>query len=57
MSPLRQVLTAAVVRAFTDDVINHRLSFLSKGDIPPTSLQPHADTLGEFPAIGNPHPS
>ncbi len=25
-------------RVFTDDVINHRLSFLSKGDIPPDGL-------------------
>lgn len=43
-------------RAFTDDVINHRLSFLSKGDIPPTGLKPHTDILDEFPYIGNPHP-
>jgi len=43
-------------RSFTDDVINHRLSFLSKGDIPPTGLKPHADILGEFPYLGNPHP-
>jgi hypothetical protein len=43
-------------RVFTDDVINHRLSFLSKGDIPPTGLQPHTDTLDEFPFLGNPHP-
>jgi hypothetical protein len=43
-------------RSFTDDVINHRLSFLTKGDAPPTGLKPHTDTLGEFPYIGNPHP-
>jgi hypothetical protein len=43
-------------RVFTDDVINYRLSFLSKGDIPPTGLSPHADTLGQFPYLGNPHP-
>ena len=43
-------------RSFTDDVINHRLSFLSKGDIPPTGLKPHTDILGQFPYLGNPHP-
>ncbi|MFF1913506.1 DUF4331 family protein [Streptomyces sp. NPDC058239] len=43
-------------RIFTDDVINHRLSFLSKGDIPPTGLEPHTDLLNEFPYLGNPHP-
>jgi hypothetical protein len=43
-------------RVFTDDVINHRLSFLSKGDIPPTGLKPHTDVLDEFPYMGNPHP-
>jgi hypothetical protein len=43
-------------RSFTDDVINHRLSFLTKGDAPPTGLKPHTDTLGEFPYLGNPHP-
>ena len=43
-------------RVFTDDVINHRLAFLSKGDIPPTGLNPHTDTLREFPYIGTPHP-
>jgi len=42
-------------RIFTDDVINHRLSFLSKGDIPPTGLEPHTDLLNEFPYLGNPH--
>ena len=43
-------------RVFTDDVINHRLAFLSKGDIPPDGLQPHTDTLKEFPYLGTPHP-
>ncbi|MBI2704015.1 MAG: DUF4331 family protein [Actinobacteria bacterium] len=44
-------------RVFTDDVINHRLSFLSKGDIPPDGLSPHTDTLDAFPYLGTPHPS
>jgi hypothetical protein len=43
-------------RVFTDDVINYRLSFLSKGDIPHTGLEPHTDLLHEFPYLGNPHP-
>jgi hypothetical protein len=43
-------------RVFTDDVINTRLAFLSKGDIPPTGLKPHTDVLGEFPYLGTPHP-
>lgn len=43
-------------RVFTDDVMNHRLSFLSKGDIPSTGLKPHTDVLDEFPYMGNPHP-
>lgn len=42
-------------RVFTDDVINYRLAFLSKGEIPPTGLSPHTDTLSEFPYLGNPH--
>ncbi|MBV9514097.1 MAG: hypothetical protein JO280_08685, partial [Mycobacteriaceae bacterium] len=42
-------------RVFTDDVINYRLAFLSKGDIPPTGLAPHSDTLAEFPYLGTPH--
>jgi hypothetical protein len=42
-------------RVFTDDVIDHRLAFLSKGDIPPSGLKPHTDTLREFPYIGTPH--
>lgn len=44
-------------RVFTDDVINTRLAFLSKGDIPPTGLEPHTDTLQEFPYLGPPHPA
>ncbi|HME48628.1 DUF4331 family protein [Mycobacterium sp.] len=42
-------------RVFTDDVIDYRLSFLSKGDIPPPGLAPHTDTLNEFPYLGTPH--
>ncbi|HEY5425390.1 MAG TPA: DUF4331 family protein [Candidatus Tumulicola sp.] len=42
-------------RVFTDDVINARLSFLSKGDIPSDGLAPHTDILREFPYIGTPH--
>ncbi len=42
-------------RVFTDDVINHRLSFLSQGDIPPTGLAPHTDVRSVFPYLGNPH--
>ncbi|WP_327287251.1 DUF4331 family protein [Streptomyces sp. NBC_01198] len=44
-------------RVFTDDVIDHRLAFLSKGDIPPTGLSPHSDVLTEFPYLGHPHPA
>jgi hypothetical protein len=43
-------------RALAEDVIDYRLSFLSKGDIPPTGLKPHTDTLHEFPYLGSPHP-
>ncbi len=43
-------------RVFTDDVIDHRLAFLSKGDIPSDGLKPHTDILKEFPYIGTPHP-
>jgi hypothetical protein len=43
-------------RVFTDDVIDHRLAFLSKGDIPSDGLKPHTDILTEFPYIGTPHP-
>ncbi|MBS1990081.1 MAG: DUF4331 family protein [Cyanobacteria bacterium SZAS LIN-2] len=42
-------------RTFADDVINARLSFLSKGDIPPDGLSPHTDTLDVFPYLGTPH--
>jgi hypothetical protein len=42
-------------RVFTDDVINYRLAFLSKGDIPPDGLKPHTDILKEFPYLGTPH--
>ena len=42
-------------RVFTDDVIDYRLNFLSKGDIPPDGLKPHTDILKEFPFIGTPH--
>jgi hypothetical protein len=42
-------------RVFTDDVIDYRLAFLTKGDCPPSGLSPHADTLGEFPYLGTPH--
>jgi hypothetical protein len=42
-------------RVFTDDVINYRLAFLTKGECPPTGLKPHTDTLKEFPYIGTPH--
>lgn len=44
-------------RVFTDDVIDYRLSFLSKGDIPPSGLSPHTDLLDEFPWLGDPHPA
>ncbi|HEX9167412.1 MAG TPA: DUF4331 family protein [Roseiarcus sp.] len=44
-------------RVTTDDVINTRLAFLSKGDIPPTGLKPHNDVLREFPYLGTPHPA
>jgi hypothetical protein len=44
-------------RVFADDVIDHRLSFLSKGEIPPDGLAPHTDILEEFPFIGTPHSS
>ena len=42
-------------RVFTDDVINYRLAFLTKGECPPTGLSPHTDTLSEFPYLGTPH--
>jgi hypothetical protein len=43
-------------RVFDDDVIDHRLAFLSKGEIPPDGLRPHTDLLSEFPYLGTPHP-
>jgi Domain of unknown function (DUF4331) len=42
-------------RTFTDDVIDYRLAFLTKGECPPTGLRPHNDTLSEFPYLGPPH--
>jgi len=42
-------------RVFTDDVIDYRLAFLTKGECPPSGLKPHSDTLNEFPYIGTPH--
>jgi hypothetical protein len=44
-------------RVFTDDVIDYRLAFLTKGDCPPSGLAPHTDTLAVFPYLGNPHPA
>lgn len=44
-------------RVFTDDVIDYRLAFLTKGDCPPSGLAPHTDTLEVFPYLGNPHPA
>jgi Domain of unknown function (DUF4331) len=43
-------------RVLTDDVIDHRLAFLSRGEIPPDGLSPHTDLLEEFPYLGTPHP-
>jgi hypothetical protein len=42
---------------FTDDVIDYRLAFLTKGECPPSGLSPHTDTLTEFPYLGPPHAS
>ena len=42
-------------RTFTDDVIDYRLAFLTKGECPPSGLSPHTDTLTEFPYLGTPH--
>ncbi len=42
-------------RIFTDDVIDYRLSFLTRGDCPPSGLSPHTDTSSEFPYLGPPH--
>ena len=44
-------------RTFTDDVIDYRLAFLTKGECPPSGLAPHTDTLREFPYLGPPHPT
>jgi hypothetical protein len=41
---------------FTDDVIDYRLAFLTKGQCPPSGLSPHGDTLSVFPYLGPPHP-
>ncbi len=42
-------------RVFTDDVIDYRLAFLTKGECPPSGLAPHTDTLDGFPYLGPPH--
>jgi len=42
-------------RVFTDDVIDYRLAFLTKGECPPSGLKPHTDTLKIFPYLGTPH--
>jgi Domain of unknown function (DUF4331) len=42
-------------RVFSDDVIDTRLAFLSKGEIPPDGLAAHTDILPEFPYMGTPH--
>ena len=42
-------------RVFTDDVVNYRLAFLTKGQCPPSGLRPHTDVLAEFPYLGTPH--
>jgi hypothetical protein len=42
-------------RVFTDDVIDYRLAFLTKGECPPSGLKPHTDTLKECPYLGTPH--
>ncbi|HTO80148.1 MAG TPA: DUF4331 family protein [Methylocystis sp.] len=42
-------------RVFTDDVIDYRLAFLTKGECPSSGLKPHSDTLKEFPYLGVPH--
>ena len=44
-------------RIFTDDVIDFRLAFLTKGDCPPSGLKPHTDVLTRFPYLGPPHPA
>jgi len=42
--------------SFTDDVIDYRLAFLTKGECPPSGLSPHTDTLTVFPYLGPPAP-
>lgn len=42
-------------RMFTDDVIDYRLAFLTRGDCPPSGLSPHTDTTTAFPYLGAPH--
>jgi len=42
-------------RVFTDDVIDYRLAFLTRGDCPPSGLSPHTDTMDVFPYLGPPH--
>ncbi|BBZ02222.1 hypothetical protein MCHIJ_16590 [Mycolicibacterium chitae] len=42
-------------RTFTDDVIDYRLNFLTKGESQAPGLTPHTDTLDEFPYLGPPH--
>ena len=42
-------------RVFTDDVIDYRLAFLTKGECPPSGLKPHTDVLKDFPYLGTPH--
>ena len=42
-------------RVFTDDVIDYRLAFLTKGECPPSGLKSHTDILKEFPYLGTPH--
>ncbi len=42
-------------RVFTDDVIDFRLAFLTKGECPSDGLSPHTDTLEVFPYLGTPH--
>src|ERR1700680_1671439 len=42
-------------RVFTDDVINYRLAFLSKGDCTPSGVSPHTDTLHVLPYLGPSH--
>ncbi|MDY6999715.1 MAG: DUF4331 family protein [Actinomycetota bacterium] len=42
-------------RSLTDDVIDYRLAFLTKGQCPPSGLTPHDDLLLDFPYLGTPH--